>query len=86
MAIDFDAAQITNLQLKRAALLAAQQLAAAHQIVRSNPRLMQGADPLVLATIATSTRMYRRHVPTRRSDVVRDASLQRPHNEYARVR
>jgi hypothetical protein len=42
MAIDFDAAQITNLQLKRAALLAAQQLAAAHQIVRSNPRLMQG--------------------------------------------
>ncbi|MES2990333.1 MAG: hypothetical protein V4844_02845 [Pseudomonadota bacterium] len=52
MGIDFDAAEITNPQLKRAALLAAQQLAAAHQIVRSNPRLMQGADPLVLATIA----------------------------------
>lgn len=52
MGIDFDAAGITDLQLKRATVLAAQQLAAAHQIVRSNPRLMQGSDPAVLATIA----------------------------------
>jgi hypothetical protein len=50
--IDFEAAGITDLQLKRAATLAAQQLAAAHQIVRANPRLMQGSDPAVLATIA----------------------------------